>query len=79
MPNYDFRIPGVLNSKEMLVAEAIQARAWEFLSHDGRVAAEQAEAAKIKLGGIVVRLMSDRSRSIGDLAEAAVAAFRNGS
>ena len=69
-----FRFPGVLNSQEILVAEAIQARAWSVLQHDERIAVAS-EADKAKLGGIVLRLMSDRSKSIGDLAAVAVAAF----
>ena len=76
MPVTDFRFPGVLNSKDLLVAEAIQARAWEALRYDERLGTEQAEAAKARLGGIVVRLMSDHPKSIGDLATAAVQAFR---
>ncbi len=69
-----FRFPGVLNSQELLVAEAIQARAWEAIRNDDHIAV--AEDAKAKLGGIVVRLMADRSKSIGDLATAAVEAFK---
>ncbi|PTM39596.1 hypothetical protein [Bosea sp. 124] len=72
MPN--FRFPGVLNSQELLVAEAIQARAWQVIWDGGHYIDERADRAK--LGGIVVRLMSDRSKSISDLASAAVAAFK---
>ncbi len=71
----DFHVPGVLNSKEMLVAEAIHARAWETVRGDPHLAGDEAEAAKARLGGIVARLMSDPSRSVGDLAAAAVRAF----
>ncbi|CAN5151381.1 hypothetical protein BH10PSE8_BH10PSE8_07250 [soil metagenome] len=74
MPAPSFRFPGVLNSQELLVAEAIQARAWESLRHDDRIAV--ADDDKAKLGSIVVRLMADRSKSIGDLAMAAIEAFK---
>lgn len=76
MPTPSFRFPGVLNSQELLVAEAILARAWGILSSDGALADVDAASAKARLGGFVVRLMSDRSKSIGDLSAAAVDAFR---
>jgi len=78
MPTPSFRFPGVLNSQELLVAEAILARAWAALSSDQAVTGLDPDAAKSRLGGIVVRLMSDRSRSISDLSTAAVDAFRTG-
>ncbi len=37
MPSRPFRFPGVLNSKELLVAEAVHARAWASLDHDDRL------------------------------------------
>ncbi|MGO4741622.1 hypothetical protein AB4099_34310 [Bosea sp. 2KB_26] len=70
------RFPGVLNSKEMLVAESIQARAWDAVSRDNRLIGDAADAAKAKLGGIIIRLMSDGSKSINDLATEAVLTFR---
>lgn len=76
MPTPPFRFPGVLNSQELLVAEAILARAWGMLSSDGALAGVDVDNAKARLGGLVVRLMSDRSKSIGDLSAAAVDAFR---
>lgn len=71
-----FRFPGVLNSQELLVAEAIQARAFASLSAQGDIAVGDLEAAKAKLGAIVLRLMLDRTRSIDDLSAAAIAAFK---
>lgn len=70
-----FRFPGVLNSQELLVAEAIQARAFASLSAKGEFPGGDREAARAKLGAIVVRLMLNRTRSIDDLAAAAIAAF----
>lgn len=77
MKTTDFRFPGVLNSQELLVAEAVQARAWAVLSGKGRFRDDD-HVAKEKLGGIVVRLMSDGSQSIGDLASAAIDSFERG-
>lgn len=77
MPSPSFRFPGVLTSQELLVAEAIQARALAALDAQGLWAHGELEAAKAKLGGIVVRLMSDRTKSIDDLAAAAIAAFKS--
>jgi len=76
MPSSSFRFPGVLNSQELLVAEAILARAWGMLSSGGALAGVDVDTAKARLGGLVVRLMSDRSKSTGDLSAAAVDAFR---
>lgn len=76
MPSSRPSFPGVLNSKELLVAEAIQARAWAALIDDGR--APDDAAAQAKLGRIVIRLMADRSQSIDGLTVAALAAFREG-
>lgn len=70
-----FRFPGVLNSQELLVAEAIQARVFASLSAQGDIAIGDLEAAKAKLGAIVLRLMLDRTQSIDDLAAAAIVAF----
>ena len=75
MPTPSFRFPGVLNSQELLVAEAILARSCNALGLDQALAGMDKDAAKARLGRIVVRLMSDRSRSIGDLSAAAVEAF----
>jgi hypothetical protein len=75
MPTPSFRFPGVLNSQELLIAEAILARASNALGLERTDAVTDKDAAKARLGGIVVRLMSDRSRSIGDLSAAAVEAF----
>ncbi len=58
MQTNDFRFPGVLNSKELLVAEAVQARAWAVLAGKGRFRDDD-EAARARLGGIVVRLMAE--------------------
>ena len=77
MHTTDFRFPGVLNSKELLIAEAVQARAWAKLAGEGRLPDDDT-AAKAKLGGIVVRLMADGSQTVGDLAAAAIATFENG-
>lgn len=73
----DFRFPGVLNSKEMLVAEAIHARAWESISNDLRIAGASAEEAKARLGRIVTQLMGNGPKAaVGDLTAAAVRAFK---
>lgn len=74
MQTTDIRFPGVLNSKELLVAEAVQARAWVVLAGKGRFRDDD-QVAKAKLGGIVVRLMAEGSQSIGDLASAAIDSF----
>jgi len=76
-PIQDFRFPGVLNSKELLIAEAIQARAWQALDCESELSSEHARVAKERLGGIVVRLMAQDTRSIGDLAKEAVDAFKS--
>jgi len=76
MPTPSFRFPGVLNSQELLVAEAIHARAWRALANADHLRDGDETAAKARLGGIIVRLMLDRSRSIGDLSAEAVSAFR---
>lgn len=75
MPNRPFSFPGVLNSKELLVAEAVHARAWASLDHDGRLAPELEDDAKARLGRIVLRLIGDRPAPVMDLAAAAVAEF----
>lgn len=77
MQTTDIRFPGVLNSKELLVAEAVQARAWVVLAGKGRFRDDD-QVAKAKLGGIVVRLMAEGSQSIGDLASAAIDSFERG-
>ena len=76
MPTPSFRFPGVLNSQELLVAEAIHARAWQTLTNTDHFDGRDETAAKARLGGIVARLMSDRSKSIGDLSAAAIATFK---
>ncbi|SEM20477.1 hypothetical protein SAMN04515666_108160 [Bosea lupini] len=73
-----FRFPGVLHSQELLVAEAIQAPAFVFLSANGDISGGDLEAARAKLGAIVLRLMLDRTQSIDDLSAAAIAAFNAG-
>ncbi|PZO01413.1 MAG: hypothetical protein DCF30_07365 [Hyphomicrobiales bacterium] len=76
MPTPSFRFPGVLNSQELLVAEAIHARAWRALMNTDHFDGLDETAAKARLGGIVMRLMSDRSKSVGDLSAAAISTFR---
>jgi len=73
--NLDFRFPGVLNSKEMLVAEAIHARAWESISYDIRLVGASSEEAKTRLAHIVTRLVGNGPKTVDDLAAAAVHAF----
>lgn len=73
-----FRFPGVLNSQELLVAEAIQARAFAALNAHGVIADGDLDQAKARLGAIVLRLMLDRPGSIGDLSAAAIEAFGSG-
>lgn len=67
---------GYLDPRELLVAEAIQARAWESLSQSGTSGLDD-QAAKARLASIVLKLMTDQSKSIGDLSMAAVSAFRD--
>ncbi|WP_353185238.1 hypothetical protein [Bosea sp. (in: a-proteobacteria)] len=76
MPPRPSSFPGVLNSKELLVAEAVHARAWAALGHDERLAAELESDAKARLGRIVLRLIGERPASITDLAAAAVETFK---
>jgi len=77
MPTPSFRFPGVLNSQELLIAEAVQARALASLDAQGLLAGTDTEAAKAKLGSIVLRLMSNQTTSIGDLSAAAIASFKS--
>lgn len=72
----NFRFPGVLNSQELLVAEAAQARAWAALDYDARTDAELEAEARDRLGRIILQQMSRGSDSISDLAAAAVAEFK---
>lgn len=74
--NPDFRFPGVLNSKEMLVAEAIHARAWKKISDDLCYAGASPDEARARLGRIVMQLIGNGPNDLGDLATAAVCAFR---
>lgn len=74
LPVTSFRFPGVLNSQELLVAEAASARAWDLLSQADPLGAD--ELAKARLAAIVVRLMLDRSSSNEDLAVAAIREFK---
>lgn len=76
MPTPNFRFPGVLNSQELLVAEAVQARAWATLGHDQRLDTELETEARDRLGRIILQLMSSGSGSVSDLAAAAVAEFK---
>jgi len=74
----DFRFPGVLNSKEMLVAEAIHARAWQAISDDLRIVGAPSNAAKTRLARIVTDLVARGPNPMGDLTAAAVRAFHDG-
>ena len=76
MQAFDFRFPGVLNSKQMLVAEAVQARAWALLASDDAFAAIDEEVAKARLGRIIIDLMAQPPQSVADLTAATVDAFR---
>jgi len=76
MPSQNFRFPGVLNSQELLVAEAAQARAWAVLGFDSRTDIELEEEARGRLGRIILQAMSRGSDSISDLAAAAVVEFQ---
>lgn len=76
LPTQNFRFPGVLNSQELLVAEAAQARAWAALDYDARADVELESEARDRLGRIILQAMSRGSDSISDLAAAAVAEFR---
>lgn len=60
----------------MLVAEAIHARAWHAIGDDLGLVGDEAEQAKARLGGIVVRLLANGPRSMGDLTTAAIQTFR---
>lgn len=75
MPSSNFRFPGVLNSQELLVAEAVQARVWAAIGHDDRLDTELESEARDRLGRIILRLMSNASDSVSDLTSAAVAEF----
>lgn len=72
----DPRLPGVLNSKDLLIAEAIQARAWEALASVEEIPATDVEAAKARLGRIVVKLMASGGAAQGNIATEAVRSFR---
>lgn len=76
MPAQNFRFPGVLNSQELLVAEAVLARAWAALDYDARTDAELEAEARDRLGRIILQAMSRGSDSISDLSAAAVAEFK---
>ena len=76
IPVTNFSFPGVLNSKQLLVAEAVQARAWAALEEEIRLGLETEAEARDRLGRIVVKLIGDRYASVTDLAAAAVEAFR---
>lgn len=62
--------------RELLVAEAIQARAWEMLARDAAVVAMGERFAKECLAAIVARLMDQRDKSIGDLSKMAIIEFK---
>lgn len=72
-----FRFPAGLSSKDLLIAEAVQAHAWQTLIRDAAFGKEQAMTAQARLGGIVFRLMPGGSKSIGDLTVEAVKIFRS--
>lgn len=76
IPGPSFSFPAVLNSKQLLVAEAVQARAWASLEEEIRLGLETEADAKARLGRIVVRLIADRYASVTDLAAAVVEDFR---
>lgn len=73
-----FRDAGFFDPRELLIAEAIQARAWECISRDKALDAKGERNAKAQLAKIVIHLMTNRERSIGDLSAAAVEAFKIG-
>ena len=72
-----FRFPPGLSSKDLLVAEAVQAHAWQAIIRDGAVGKAEAMSAQARLGGIVFRLMPGGSKSVGDLTVEALETFRN--
>lgn len=76
LPGPSFSFPGVLNSKQLLVAEAVQARAWTVLEDEIRLGLETETDAKARLGRVVVRLIADKCDSVSDLTTAVVASFR---
>jgi hypothetical protein len=76
MPAANFSFPGVLNSKQLLVAEAVHARAWAALEEEVRLGLETEVDARARLGRIVVRLIADRYASVTDLTTAVVKDFR---
>lgn len=76
MQTSDLRLPGVLNSKDLLIAEAIQARAWEALASSEAIPAAEMDEAKARLGRIVVKLMAAGGTAQGNLATEAVRSFR---
>jgi hypothetical protein len=71
-----FRFPAGLSSTDLLIAEAVQARAWQAISSDGTMTGDQAMTAQARLGAIVFRLVPGGSKSIDDLAVDAVRSFR---
>ena len=78
MHNSPFRFPGVLNSKDLLIAEAVKARAWDALASTDAIPPTEIEQAKAKLGRIVVQLMAAGGAPQGNLADDAVRAFMEG-
>ncbi len=72
----NFRFPGVLDSRQLLIAESIQARAWHALQGGAQLSAEEEDSARDRLGRIIVRLMIERSASVSELAAAATAEFK---
>jgi hypothetical protein len=72
-----FRFPPGLSSKDLLVAEAVQAQAWQVINCDGSLTRDQAMTAQARLGAIVFRLIAGGSKSIGDLTAEAIRSFRN--
>ncbi|WP_131858614.1 hypothetical protein [Bosea sp. BK604] len=71
------RFPGVLNSQELLVAEAVHARAWHALQSGVDIDLENTAEARDRLGRIVVQLMLGRNASTAELASAAISLFRD--
>lgn len=70
-----FRFPGVLNSQEMLVAEALQSRAWPALAEAIGFGAHEEAHARERLGRIIVRLMASGEPSVSELTARAIVDF----
>lgn len=73
-----FRFPGVLNSKELLVAEALQSRAWGVLDARFGFGTGETPLARDRLGRIVLRLMAEGNGSMTELTGRAIEEFTAG-